>query len=416
MITQSSDIKGQSRNTEVKADLKQCHQINGRVGSVIIGGHFQGLGVLRSLARQGVPIYLLDQGLCIGRFSRYHKRFAKCPHVKQEALFLEFLIDLAKKEKLDGWLIYPNDDDTVCFLAKHKEELEEYYRVTTPSWDVARLAYDKRLTYELAERCGIPIPRTSYPRDVADLEHLDIDFPAIIKPSIKEPFYSRTRKKAIRVDDRRALLDEYAKAAPMIESMQTLMVQELIPGGARVLFSVGSVCRKGELTARIVARRPRQHPMDFGHATTYAETVDIPELEEMSRKLLSAMNYDGLSEVEFMLDPRDGKYKMIEVNARPWGWHTLAISAGVDLPYLSYLNRLDQAVKHNGFAVGVKWVRLTTDIPTVVGELLKGRMKLGDYLSSLRGRKADAVLSFRDPLPFVAEVMMLPYLWIKRGF
>ena len=81
-----------------------------QVGAVIIGGDFQGLGILRSLARHNVPIYLLDDGLCIGRFSKYSKRFIKCPSVKQEALFLTFLVDLARKEKLDGWLIYPNDD------------------------------------------------------------------------------------------------------------------------------------------------------------------------------------------------------------------------------------------------------------------------------------------------------------------
>ena len=387
-----------------------------QVGAVVIGGHFQGLGILRSLARQHIPTYLIDRGLCIGRFSRYTGRFTKCPDVEQENLFFTFLMDLARKENLEGWIIYPNDDETVCLLAKHKEQLEEYYRVTTPSWDVVKFAYDKKLTYELAEKCGIAIPRTFYPRNAEELEQLDAEFPVIIKPSVKEPFYSRTGKKAIRVDNRGELMDEYANAAMVVDSSEIIMIQELIPGGTEYLFSVGSLCKNGELLAKVVARRPRQHPMDFGHATTYAETVNIPELEECARKVLAAMDYHGLSEVEFMKDPRDGQYKLIEVNARPWGWHTLAIGAGVDLPYLSYLDMLGEEVKQNGFAKDAKWIRLVTDIPTVITELVKGRMKLADYLNSLKGKKEFAVLSVTDPIPFLMELLMLPYLWKKRGF
>jgi D-aspartate ligase len=387
-----------------------------QIGAIIIGGHFQGLGILRSLARQNVPTYLLDRGMCIGRFSRYTKRYSKCPDVGQESLFLEFLMDLAKKENIEGWIIYPNDDETVRFLAKHKEKLEVYYRVTTPPWNIVKVACDKKLTYELAEKCGIATPKTLYPRNAEELEQLNIEFPVIIKPSVKEPFYNRTRKKAIRVDNRRQLIDEYTKAAMVIGSSQTIMVQELIPGGAQNLLAVGSLCRNGELLAKVVVRRPRQHPMDFGHATTFAETVDIPELEEMARKIISAMGYYGLSEVEFMLDPRDSKYKLLEINARPWGWHTIAIGAGVDLPYLSYLDILGESVMQDGFTTGVKWIRLTTDIPNVLIELLQGRMKFADYLNSLKGKRQFAVLSIRDPMPFIAELVMLPYLWKKRGF
>ncbi len=84
-------------------------------GAIIIGGHFQGLGILRSLGRQNIPICLLDNEFCIGRFSRYPKKFFKCPSVHQGALFFEFLKNLAIKENLEGWIIYPVDDEVVTF-------------------------------------------------------------------------------------------------------------------------------------------------------------------------------------------------------------------------------------------------------------------------------------------------------------
>lgn len=386
-----------------------------KVGAVIIGGHFQGLGILRSLASRGVPICLLDQGLCISRFSKYSKKFVRCPSLRDELRFFNFLTDLAKEEGLTGWVIYPNDDETVCFLAKHKERLEEYYRIPTPSWDVVRFAYEKKLTYQMAETCGIAVPKTFYPRSVEELEQLDLEFPVIIKPSVKEPFYTRTKKKAIRADNKQEVVEEFETALRMAGSSE-MMVQELIPGGAEQLFSVGSLYKNGDFLGKVVARRPRQHPMDFGHATTYAETVDIPELEEIAKRILGLIGYYGLSEVEFMLDPRDGRYKLLEINARPWGWHTLAIAAGVDLPYLLYQDMLGETVRQNGFHKDTKWIRLTTDIPTVVGEIVKGNLKITDYFNSLRGRKEFAVLSLKDPMPFVAELLMIPYLWKKRGF
>jgi len=388
-----------------------------KVGAIVIGGHFQGLGLLRSLGHKNIPVYLLDQGQCIGRFSKYVKKFSKCPDVKKdESRFLEFLINLGRKENLKGWIIYPNDDETVSFLARYKERLEEYYRVSTPHWDSVKYAYDKALTCSIAEKCGVPIPKTFYPKSNSELEQTDLEFPVIIKPSIKEPFYSRTSKKAILVKDRGQLVEEYTKAVKALAPSQTLMVQEFIPGGTKNLFSVGCLCRDGRLLAKVMACRLRQHPMDFGHATTYAKTVNIPEMAEMAGTIIAAMDFHGLAEIEFMHDSRDGKYKLIEINARPWGWHTIAIAAGVDLPYLSYLDMLGEEVRQNGFTEGIKWMHLVTDIPTAAIELLKGRMKLAEYLNSFKGKKQFAVWSREDPMPFFAELVLLPYLWLKRGF
>ena len=58
----------------------------------------------------------------------------------------------------------------------------------------------------------------------------------------------------------------------------------------------------------------------------------IPELEQYGSVLLKEIGYYGLSEVEFKKDPRDGRYKLLEINARTWLWHSLAIRCGVDFP------------------------------------------------------------------------------------
>jgi hypothetical protein len=51
-----------------------------------------------------------------------------------------------------------------------------------------------------------------------------------------------------------------------------------------------------------------------------------------------------------------------------------------------------------------------------MSEIMKGRMSPAEYVTSLKGKKEFAVFSLDDPLPFFAEILMIPYLWVKRGF
>lgn len=385
------------------------------VGAIIIGGDFQGLGILRSLSQQNVPTCLLDSQICIGRFSRYREKFFKCPSVKDGEAFLDFLENLVEKESLRGWVVFPTDDETVYFLSNHKSFLEEHLCIPTPPWGATKYLYDKRLTYQLADDLGIPIPKTWYPRSLEEVLGLEIAFPAIIKPAIKDRFYPEIRSKAVLVNSKAELIDAYERANLIINSSE-IMIQDVIPGGPDNLFSFCSLFKNGKVLARLVARRARQHPMDFGHASTFVETVDIPELEVIGKKFLEATGYYGLSEVEFKRDPRDGRFKLLEVNARTWGWHTLGLIAGVNFPYLLFQDLIGQSTSANSYEKDVKWARIITDFPTAMKEIFRGRMKLRGYLKSLKGKKELAVFSWRDPLPFLVELALLPYLWKKKGF
>ena len=386
-------------------------------GALVIGGDFQGLGVLRSLKKRGTPTFLIDRELCIGRFSRHKDKFLRCPDVGDKCGFLEFLKRLAEKENLWGWVVYANDDETVRFLSQNKRELERFYKIPVPEWEIIKNIYNKKLTYQLAEEINIPIPKTFYPKNIGNLSRLNLEFPVIIKPAIRDHFYRKTKLKAIKALNREELLKGYQEVCAIIDPSE-VMIQELIPGRASNLYSLGAFFKDGKMIAKVIAKRSRQHPMEFGHATTYAETVNIPVLQEIGTKMLKALNYYGLAEVEFMCDPRDEQYKLIEVNGRVWGWHTLAGAAGVDLPYLQYQDLIGENIATNGaFTEGVKWIRPITDIPTVALEIIRRKMRFRDYFTSLKGKKEVAPnFSLADPLPFLMEFILLPYLWRKRGF
>jgi len=168
-----------------------------------------------------------------------------------------------------------------------------------------RWARDKLLSYQLAESLGLGYPRTWTAATAAEAAELDVPFPVIIKPSVKTGLNALTAAKAWRVDDRDQLARRFGEAAALVDPSH-LMVQELIPGRGADQLSYAALCEHGRPLAGLTARRSRQYPADFGRASTFVETVVAADVEEAARAFLAEARFDGLVEVEFMRDPRDG--------------------------------------------------------------------------------------------------------------
>jgi len=131
--------------------------------------------------------------------------------------------------------------------------------------------------------------------------------------------------------------------------------------------------------------------------------------------MLSALGFTGIVEVEFKRDVRDGKLKLLDINPRAWGWHSLGRAAGVDFPYLLWLMLRGEDLPRIRGRAGVRWVRALTDLPTALGEIRAGRLSIGAYLLSLRGPIEFAILAADDPMPAIAEVpAALMLAWRRR--
>lgn len=168
--------------------------------------------------------------------------------------------------------------------------------------------------------------------------------------------------------------------------------------------------RDGQAQGTLIVRRLRQHPREFGRAATYVETTEVAEVAELSERFLRAINYYGLVEIEFKQDQRDGQFKLLDVNARTWGFHSLGAAAGVDFPYLLYADQVRESIERSAAQAGVGWLRLITDLPTVASGLWDGELSLGSYWDSLRRTGVESVFCAQDVLPSLAELFLLPYL------
>jgi D-aspartate ligase len=384
------------------------------LGVVVTGADYRALGVVRSLGRRNIPVCVLKQrGHGLAARSRYATRSLNWPDGDDESR-IRFLIEQSEKSHLRGWLLIPTDDDTVAFIARHHSRLATYYRLTTAPDDQLRLATNKQFMYQLGERLDIPQPRTYFPLSHADIASLGNCFPAILKPITRAGMAQLTNAKAWRVDNQESLEERYRALAAMA-GPDSFMVQELIPGGGDAQFSHAALCLDGRTVAAVTARRLRQIPMDFGRFSTYVETVAQPEVADLAERLLRALNFNGLVEVEFKRDPRDGAFKLLDVNARVWGWHSLCQRAAVDFPYLLWLQTLGQPISEVRPRIGVRWMRLSADVMVAATEMLHGRLTPAAYWNSLQGPRESAIFAADDPLPGLLEFPLALSLMLRQS-
>lgn len=381
-----------------------ARQQHGIPGAIVLGSDFKALGVVRSLGRRGIPSVVIDNQPRSAWFSRYVSKRFRWRGSMDDGPFLNFLLSIGKEYGLEEWVLFPLQDEVLEFVARNCEQLSKIYRLVTQDWDIVQWACDKRLTYQLAHEVGIPYPKTWIPTCEDHLQTMEISFPAIIKPAISIHFQHAMRLKALPVDNSEELLNQYRLVAGVIHPNE-IMIQEVIPSDGRSQYSFAAYCKEGNVVLSLTARRTRQYPIDYGLGSSFVEAVEVPAICEPAKKLLSAMRVTGMVEVEFKHDHRDGQYKLLDVNLRPWGWHTLCMACGLDFPYIQYRDVLGDAPTSITPRYGYHWVRLLTDIPAGIQEIRAGITTGRTYLRSLTGTRniVFSVLDWRDPLPVFGD-------------
>jgi D-aspartate ligase len=383
------------------------------IGALVIGGDHPSLAIARSLGQRGIPVYMVEDQHSISSYSRYATRVIRVQDIRDEQKTVDAVLEIGRRFDLKNWVLFPTRDENVAAFSIHREKLAEFFRVTTPPWETVRWAWDKNNTYKLAEKLGIPAPQTWNLHSAEELPTLYSKLPLAVKPAVKENFFYATGAKAWRAETPEQLQLLFARAAQQIR-IEEIMLQEIIPGDGERQLSYCAFFKDGKAHSTLLARRMRQHPREFGRAATYVETIELPEIERLSELLLRAIDFYGLVEVEFKQDPRDGQYKLLDVNARAWGFHGLGQAAGVDFPYLLFADQLGIYQEPRRADPGQGWLRLLTDIPVALSDMMNGHLSLRSYLSSLRKTRTESVFCLRDPVPWFAESMLLPYLILKK--
>jgi len=373
-------------------------------GVIIIEGHVQGLSNTRALGKDGIPVFVVDMNNCVTRYSKYCKKYFKCPDYVSDD-FAEFLITLAKKENIHDWTLLPSNDHAVYTISKHKKILSEYYKVIALDYDKIVKIINKANLLSIADQCKIPIPKTEYFDSYIDIS-TKLNFPVLIKGKQGLSFYKETRRKAFVANDIKELQGKLLEIS-VFYPLDKTFVQEIIPSHNNRTISFTAFCIDGIIKSHWTGIKILEHPHEYGTATL-AQSIKNEIVFEQSQILLKELNFTGVCEVEYLLDPRDNKYKLIEINPRTWLWVGLAIECGINYPlYIyNYLNNIETCY-NSEYPVGLKWVNPYTNTIFGLKNLIKRKITLKKMIKLNSGKKINALFDYDDIKPFFAYASLL---------
>jgi predicted ATP-grasp superfamily ATP-dependent carboligase len=374
---------------------------------LVTDGHWRKtLAAVRSLGRQGIEVTVGESSrVAASLFSKYCSRRVVYPSVSRHPeAFLAFLRQ--ELREIDYDLVMPMEEETLLLLAQHREEFAPVARLPLPPHEVIARARDKGWLLHHASQQGIPIPRTAWVQDMADLDAIkdQIPPPWVIKPRVSSGSFG------IAYVEQGEDLSEAYRA--IHRRFPFPLVQERIPRvgeafGCSVLLDQG-----GQVKACFSHRRLREYPITGG-PSTLRESTHHPQVEELGIRLLQSLDWYGVAMVEFKVDPRDNRPKLMELNPRFWGSLALAIHAGVDFPYLLYKMAMGEAFEPvRDYEVGVRcrWL-----LPGDILHFLQNpdRFHLEPSFFECRGT-FDDILSWDDPLPTIGSFLTLfSLIWDK---
>lgn len=371
-------------------------------GAVVIGGYANGVSALRGLAREGVrTAVILTAEHDIAHHSRYAHEAHRVHYLNRRPDGLIELLE-AQAQRWRGWALIPTNDYALAALSQSKELLSRHYRVTVPEEEVTRRVLDKAITYRLAQEVGVDTPRTYGPASRVTAARLDLVFPLVVKPLQSARFWEIFGKKLFVVSDRAELIAAVERAEQAGIAAEVL---DLVPGAdGRVYSCTVYLDRWGRPAAEFASRKLRKAPRHFGVGRA-SVPAEVPELREPTIALLQRIGWRGLACVEYKLDPRDGRYRLMEINGRCPLSNALPTRCGVNYPLLAWREhvlRESVSAVPNGWRG--TWTHLHADLLYSAIEDRSPDWSWLDFLRGYAGPWVDAVWSSKDPVPFLAQL------------
>lgn len=373
---------------------------------LLLGGLENSLAIARSLGRKGIKVSVSAVSRCLAPRSRYcHRAYPVPPKVDAKTVWEDLLLG-KDNHALDGHVLLACNDDSLEFLAEHRDDLKQRYLIDHFKPELIKAMLDKQRTLELARTVGVPTPgfwAVNAIEDVAKIEP-EIRFPAIIKPIHSHVFQRAYDGKkylpANDADELRRHLDDTLKRGIRV------MVCELIPGPDTLLSSYYTYLdQQGTALFHFTKRVFRRFPVNHGGAS-YHITEWLPETAELGERFFRGIDYLGLANIEFKRDPRDGTLKVIECNVRFTAAHELLVRCGMDTAEIVYNHLTGSPLPDvSSYKEHVRLLSLLLDIHAFRQLSGRGELTFWQWLHSIAHKQSFPKFSLTDPWPALSDTL-----------
>jgi predicted ATP-grasp superfamily ATP-dependent carboligase len=374
------------------------------VPALVLGDGYTALGAARALGRAGVKVLLAAASTGFAGRSRFVRE--RISGVEQTA---DGLLVAARALHLDRAVVVPCSDIWCEAVVSLPGKAQDGLATSLPSADVVATLTDKAAFADLLRRRDVPHPRTVVVDGPAALAAMDGQPTSwILKPRSSQRFFKVFGRKGFIV---RTRPEAESRLAACTQAGQEMILQEFLPGPASAHVLVdGFQDRAGVARSRLARRRVRKYPPDLGDSTSgiFVSLDEVAEPLHILDELLAGLGYRGMVSGEFKLDPRDGVYRLLEVNCRPFGHFESSQRWGTNLALMAYCDALGLPLPAaHAPPAGARYGYLGADTLALLAQYRRRELSAGGLAAGLAGT-ARLPAHRDDPLPaafHVAEVV-----------
>jgi len=376
--------------------------------------------IIRSLSRAGYWVAAADSDpACLGFCSRFVNTKVVYPNPESHSqLFVEFLLKVIKKEKID--LLIPTTDYDIYPILANRELFDSVVMVALPENYLLDIVNDKIKTIQLAEKLNVPVPKTYVAKDSTEVANLEgkLSWPIVVKPQFSKKLTNGKKIESFQITYANSS-DDLQRTMKVLENKCSVILQEYHSG---IGYGIEMLTHKGAPVAAFAHKRLREIPITGG-ASSYRQSIKLDDkLFFYALKILKELRWNGLAMIEFKAN--ESEAFLMEINGRVWGSLPLAVASGVNFPvllanlFLSNNGEIKTSFP-NDYKVGVRCRNLIPDLMWIVSVLMQHR-KYPFLPIPKRPQAVKAILSFfnpfdkfdlfcfDDPMPGLAEFPLIP--------
>ncbi len=370
---------------------------------VLLGGRENNLATTRNFGRLGIPVYVSGKRGCQALYSRHcRKAFPVARGEAADGFWHRLLIGNPPPEFQNAILI-AMCDESLEFLATHYAALCQSYTLPPFVTELCMAMLDKCETLIRARAAGVPTPNfwlVDTPEELSAIRP-QLNMPVMVKPLNSRAFVDEFGCKLFIVEGG---FEEVVDKVELCHARGIkVMVMEMIPGPDSLLSSFNT-CRtaSGETLYEYTKCVIRRWPVNRGGGT-FHRSIWLPETADMGRKLFDGIKWQGIGNVEFKRDLRDGKLKIIEVNGRFTAAQRLITEAGAPIDLILYCSLTNQTMPtFDGYSQSLSFWYPLRDFLAFLQMRRAGQITFAGWLCSLQvGSLLLPLASWRDPIPSI---------------
>jgi D-aspartate ligase len=360
--------------------------------------HHGAVHAVRTLGRVGVPVYAITEDhfepTALSRYLRGHFVWPTTGFEEEGELIHGLRAITAQFDRPP--IVLATDDEAAVLVAEHSNTAD-FVAPRVPSW-LPRALASKRGLHELCKKVGVSTPDAVFPSSndevVAYAERGA--FPVVLKNV--EPWV-RLRAPTVPSTTFVSTPEELMLLAQKWPESPSLMFQEYLPRDTAEdwifhgYFDAHSTC----LTA-FTGIKLRSWPPHAG-VTVHGRSVSNEHVAELSTKLCRQIGYQGIADLDWRFDRRDGRYRLLDFNPRVGAqFHLFRTEAGIDVVRALHLGLTGRHVPSSRQIEGRGLV-----VENLYAAAMFSRRRSAEPIAlPQKGKTAFAWIALDDPLPFLA--------------